>query len=210
MPTPEPKRRWLRLSPDRFVILLLLGVCLLWLSDRFQWFGFNQHKGWTVLMALGAVGAAALVMLLWSAAALIFAQRFQFGIRSLLAFCLASAIAVSWLAVEIKQAGRQAEVIDWINISGGWVQYDWELDASGSVMWNPEPPWPEWPRNLLGMDFFSAVKQSELNGTSITDSGLEHLTMLSQLLFLDLSNTKVTDAGVRKLQQAMPNCKINH
>ena len=56
MPTPEPKRRWFRLSPDRFVVGLLLGVCLLWLSDRFQWFGINHHKGWTVLIAVAVVG----------------------------------------------------------------------------------------------------------------------------------------------------------
>ena len=59
MPTAEPKRRWFRLSPDRFVISLLLVICLLWLSERFQWFGFNHHKGWTVLIAVAAVGVAA-------------------------------------------------------------------------------------------------------------------------------------------------------
>jgi len=41
-PVKKPRGRWFRLSPDRFVIGLLLAVCLLWLSDRFQWFGFIQ------------------------------------------------------------------------------------------------------------------------------------------------------------------------
>ena len=57
--------RLLCLSPDRFVLSLLLGVCLLWLSDRFQWVGFNRHKGWAVLIAVGIVGVAAIVMLVW-------------------------------------------------------------------------------------------------------------------------------------------------
>ena len=108
MPTPDPKRRWFRLSPDRFVVGLLLGVGLLWLSDRFQWFGFNHHKGWTVLIAVAAVGVAALVMLLWWVAGLIFRWRFQFGIRSLLAFCLASSIAVSWFSIARERAGAAA------------------------------------------------------------------------------------------------------
>jgi hypothetical protein len=48
MPIPELKRRWLDLSPDRFVLGLLLAVCLLWQSDRFQLFGLDYQKGWMV------------------------------------------------------------------------------------------------------------------------------------------------------------------
>jgi len=56
MPAAERKRRWFRPSPDRFVVGLLFAICLLWLSERLQWFGFNHHKGWTVLIAVAAVG----------------------------------------------------------------------------------------------------------------------------------------------------------
>ena len=58
-PVTKPQGRWFRLSPDRSVIGLLLAICLLWLSERFQWFGFNHHKGWTVLIAVAAVGGSA-------------------------------------------------------------------------------------------------------------------------------------------------------
>ena len=44
----------------------------------------------------------------------------------------------------------------------------------------------------------------------MTDAGLEHLKGLMQLQRLVLRNTKVTDAGVRDLQKALPNCKIEH
>jgi hypothetical protein len=37
-----------------------------------------------------------------------------------------------------------------------------------------------------------------------------HIQGLSQLNVLDLRNTKVTDQGVKKLQQALPKCKIEH
>ena len=43
------------------MIGLLLVVCLLWLSDRFQWFGFNHHKGWTVLR-IAATAIASLTL----------------------------------------------------------------------------------------------------------------------------------------------------
>ena len=74
-----------------------------------------------------------------------------------------------------------------------------------------------------------------LNHTKITDAGLEHLTELSNLRALSLRNTKITDEGlihlrrltrldylslvdvfgvtpegVKKLQQALPNCNIDH
>ena len=48
------------------------------------------------------------------------------------------------------------------------------------------------------------------NFTTITDAGLEHLKGLTNLQRLDLDNTHVTDEGVKKLQTALPNCRIRH
>ena len=41
-----------------------------------------------------------------------------------------------------------------------------------------------------------------------TDAGLEHLKGLSNLQELYLGKTQVTDEGIKKLQQALPNCEI--
>jgi hypothetical protein len=49
-----------------------------------------------------------------------------------------------------------------------------------------------------------------LYGTPITDAGLEHLRGLTRLEHLSLDHTRVTDEGLKKLQQALPNCKIEH
>ena len=37
---------------------------------------------------------------------------------------------------------------------------------------------------------------------------MKELATLKNLTTLDLSDTKVTDAGLKELQQALPNCKI--
>ena len=89
MTTPTPQRRWYHLTPDRFFIGLLVVQLLLLLSERFQWFAFNEKKGWTVLIAVGVVGVAVLVMLIWGLGCVVLRRRFQFGFRSLLLFVVA-------------------------------------------------------------------------------------------------------------------------
>ncbi len=42
----------------------------------------------------------------------------------------------------------------------------------------------------------------------VTDAGLEHLKRMKNLRELWLGDTKVTETGVKKFQQALPNCTI--
>ena len=91
------------------MIGLLVVEGLLWLSERYRWFWFNEKKGWTVLIAVAVVGVTMLVMLLWFIASLLFRWRFQFSIRSLLVLTVAVAVPCSWLAVEMKAARKERE-----------------------------------------------------------------------------------------------------
>jgi hypothetical protein len=50
----------------------------------------------------------------------------------------------------------------------------------------------------------------KVSGDNLTDGGLEHLKGLTNLQKMSFSNTGVTDEGVKNLQQALPNCKIEH
>lgn len=62
-----------------------------------------------------------------------------------------------------------------------------------------------------GLDHLNGLHQLqtlELLNTKVTDAGLEHLKGLSRLQRLGLVNLKVTDQGVKKLQEALPKCKI--
>jgi len=47
-----------------------------------------------------------------------------------------------------------------------------------------------------------------LNGTDITDSGLAHLRHLKKLQKCELMETKVSTEGCRRLQRALPGCKV--
>jgi hypothetical protein len=48
-----------------------------------------------------------------------------------------------------------------------------------------------------------------LRGTAITDTGLRHLESMSNLRLLNLEQCpNITDAGLSRLQKALPNCQI--
>ena len=55
-----------------------------------------------------------------------------------------------------------------------------------------------------------ALQSLSLVGNQITDVGLEHLEKQTVLQRLNLINTEVSAEGVKKLQQALPNCQIEH
>jgi hypothetical protein len=48
-----------------------------------------------------------------------------------------------------------------------------------------------------------------LEGTHVTDAGLMHLAALRNLQGILLGGTQVTEAGVEKLQRALPKCTIH-
>jgi hypothetical protein len=52
------------------------------------------------------------------------------------------------------------------------------------------------------------LQSLNLMWTKVTDAGLEHLKGLPKLQRLGLSGAKVTDEGIKKLQRALPRCKI--
>ena len=218
---PQAKRRWHRLTPDRFLMALLPIVGLLWLSERFRWFAFNEHKNWTVLIALAVVCVAVVTLLLWFGVSLVLRRRFQFSIRSLLVLTVVVAIPCSWLAMEMNKARKQREVVEGVEKLGGAVSYGYQTGEY--AIYYPGPPILEWPSSLLGEDFFSdvvavsyqnstlwndafdrvrelqSVTDLTLHGRQITDSELEQLSGLTRLRVLTLNATSVTDASVRHL-----------
>jgi hypothetical protein len=54
------------------------------------------------------------------------------------------------------------------------------------------------------------LRYLDLSWKNVTDADLIYVLPLVQLRHLEVLGTKVTDAGVRRLQEALPNCKIVH
>jgi len=195
MPEYRPKRPWYHITPDRLIIGLLAVEGFLLLSERFQWFAFNEKKGWTVLIAVAAVCLAVVVMLLWLAASLLFRWRFQFCLRSLVVLVVAVAVPCCWLSVKMRQAERQRRAVEAIE-RVGWGEYDGVVDESGK----PQPSVPTWLSGLVGVDLFVDVVRVDFYESEASDVALEHLKGLTNLNHLEFSGTQVTDAGLEHLK----------
>jgi hypothetical protein len=130
----------------------------------------------------------------------------QYSLRTLLVVTTLCAIACSWLGVKLQQARPQREAVAALEKLGALVFYDWQYDAQGISLPSPQPPGRLWLRRVLGDDFFQSVHTVELTNRDITDAGLEnigadlkHLECLSQLQWLDLSGTPITDSDLTYL-----------
>jgi hypothetical protein len=121
--TPSHSGYWPHPTPNHVVIGLLAVEGLLLLSARFRWFAFNEHKGWTVLVALAAVGLTLLLLSLWFVAAVLFRRPFQYSLRSLLLLAVVVAIPFSWLATEMQRAREQRDTVAAIHAVGGVIEY---------------------------------------------------------------------------------------
>ena len=206
---PKPLLRWLRLTPDRIVVALLVAEGFLLLSERFHRFAFNQHKGWTVLIAVVTVGLTLLSMLLWLTAALLFRWRFQYSLRSLLVLVVVVAVPCSWLATQMQAASRQQEAVEATRNLGWWV--DQEIVTTKVL------PGTEWLQTLLGDAFFAEVIEVRVGDAAGWSQGLPELWLYrspftearlrrwrgpTQIHPLDLSKIRatVTDAGLANLK----------
>jgi len=113
---------------------------------------------------------------------------YQFSVRSLLILVTLFAVASSWFALKRKQALHQKEIVDQIKKDGGSVSYVYPHPFGMSV--------PEWLRDSCGEDFFGNV-ESVLRAN---DSDLERIKEFSQIRYLYLAGTSVSNAGLGNIR----------
>lgn len=168
-------------------------------------------------------------------------RQFQFSLRTLLIVILIAGIA---LGIHGSRSMRKRQAIATIERLGGRVEYDYKWRGYGTARQSyddrADPPGPHWLRRALGDNYFaepveiqlfadpkmypeqfgdheaaqiavlSELQWLVLTDTAITDAGLQQFGRLNKLSRLDLEGTRVTDAGVEELHRALPGCKIFH
>jgi hypothetical protein len=117
---------------------------------------------------------------------------------------------MSWLAVKLEKPRRQKEAVEVIERFSGLVVYDYQFTGHVGEFFDAdaEPPGPPWLRNVLGKDSLSDVGLVIVFDAEFTDHDLHHLKRLPSLGGVWLVETQVTPEGVKKLQEALPECAI--
>ena len=112
--------------------------------------------------------------------------RYSFRTLTLLAMVVTSIIA--WIAKRDHRNWERAEALQTINKMGGLVNY--------------EPPLG--PKEVGDRD----ATEIDLRNSQVTNAELKYVITLNPQRRLRLGSSMVTEEGVQKLQQALPNCKI--
>jgi hypothetical protein len=124
------------------------------------------------------------------------ARRYlQFRLKTLFVFVAVTSVPCGWLAWRMEHKRLERMAVAEITKLGGQVRYDWQDSQK------KEPTGAAWLRRLLGEDFFSSVIAVDINSHNVTDDSLVHVEPLADLVNLGLwdSCEQVTDRGLSHL-----------
>jgi hypothetical protein len=213
--TSKPSR-WYAVTPSKLLALFLIIELALYLSDRFDWFAFNRHKGWTVLFAAGVAIVATILFPTLGLIGCCFGAKPRFGLSTAMAFVFVVALPFCWLRREIAVAHEQDAVRQLIRDEQGderSSQFD-GMRVLAPQLFRPGVPPAEVKATIarvdfqclrsvvssvhrhFGEDFFCEVLEVRLRG----DVGLERLAALDRLQILNFERHTFSDAEMRQFQ----------
>jgi hypothetical protein len=118
----------------------------------------------------------------------------QFTLTAIFLLMVAASIPFTWLACRQRESLVRAAAIESVHKLGGRVAEEFggfvTVDFDGRALSDSDLP------VLADLP----VQTLFLSGTQVTDQGLDHLTRLPQLEWLDLRDSSVTDAGLERLR----------
>ena len=122
--------------------------------------------------------------------------RLQFGIRTLLLFVAFASIPTAWIANDVKKShDRDAAEHEW-NRRGANVNFA----PDRRIVWlgyRPDIAPEIGDDDLLLLEEAPHVEYLDLRDTAISDAGLRRLHHLEKLYGVNLAGTGITDAGLR-------------
>lgn len=212
--SPGRKLRWYLPTPPALVFIVLAMQGVLFLSEQYHWFWFNERKGYTVLIAVAATAAALLLIACAFAISALFKSNGTFGLATLLLMVPIIAIPCAWLAREMEQAGiKRAFIQQAQNKPRAAVDVERRSDV------------PLWLTKTFGEEFFFGeirglwVDKGEIDlegvplesakslrnvwltdSDGVTNESLAQLKRLPQLRRLHLRDSGVTDEGLVHLR----------
>jgi hypothetical protein len=161
--------------------------------------------------------------------------RPQFSLRALLVAMLVVAGAAALYGNPLL--ARSLAIRD-LEALGASITYDYRWGRDGAWRPNAHAPGPAWLKWLLGENYFASAVEVQLFAdpkmsphrftdeqaariavltelkwlvlmdTRLTDAGLKHLTSLRKLERLDLEGTAVTEAGVNDFKLSSPHVLV--
>ncbi len=152
---------------------------------------------------------------------------YQCSLRTLLVFTLIAAAGCALIRSRMVQKRREREVVEQVLKFGGSVTYDYQLANPQSTP--PGPAWLRslfgqnlfshvarmsvhhdfyvqlvWPKSadfeVSTIKDLESLEELRLEGTNLTDRGMESIKSLSNLRELDVGDTNITDAGMASLR----------
>lgn len=195
---PKPtKPRWYAPTPAKFLFAVLVMQGVLFLSAHYRWFWFNERKGYTVLITVGATVVALVVLVATVLMSRFFRTKSQFSLATLLLMVPVMGIPCAWLSREMELARRQREAIAVVEARGGICEFEHYRRRPRS---SKVPPLaPEWLDYLFGPNLFDDVTTVELGGAQTTE--LELIERFGHLRRLNLTGFNFRDIDFQRLKE---------
>lgn len=132
---------------------------------------------------------------------------FQFDLRTLLFFMVVASSAFAWLGIHLRAQWREEAALE--ALSRFRPSVTTSDDRVSGLDFSGSKPGPA-DADVTQLEAFTELRFLNLSNTPITDAALVDLERLRKLRFLSLVGTRVTDEGVGRLKESLPDTTIRH